>query len=79
MTIFVDLETSGLSPEHGAAILSIGMIADDGALTSPISELEIHVIPTEEQWALASPQALEVNGLTHGVPASQWCPPPHCN
>jgi DNA polymerase III epsilon subunit-like protein len=74
MTIFVDLETSGLSPEHGAAILSIGLIADDGALTSPISELEVHVIPTEEQWALASPPALEVNGLTmeflqaNGVP-----------
>ena len=74
MTIFVDLETSGLSPEHGAAILSFGLIADDGSVTSPIQELEVHVIPTEEQWAKASLQALEVNGLTmeflqtNGVP-----------
>jgi DNA polymerase III epsilon subunit-like protein len=74
MTIFVDLETSGLSPEHGARILSFGLIADDGTVTSPIQELEVHVIPTEEQWAQASLQALDVNGLTmeflqaNGVP-----------
>ena len=79
MTIFVDLETSGLSPEHGAAILSIGLIADDGALTSPISELEIHVIPQKNSGHWQALQALEVNGLTHGVSASQWCPPPRCN
>jgi DNA polymerase III epsilon subunit-like protein len=64
MTIFLDLETSGLSPEQGAAILSIGMIADDGTLDSLTGQIELHVIPTEEQWAQVSPQALEVNGFT---------------
>jgi DNA polymerase III epsilon subunit-like protein len=74
MTIFLDLETSGLSPEQGAAILSIGLVADNGSLDTLTGELEVHVIPTEEQWAAASPQALEVNGLTleflqaNGVP-----------
>ena len=65
MTIFVDLETSGFSPAHGAAILSIGMISDDGKLNTPCSDLELYVLPTDEQWAQASPQALEVNGLTY--------------
>ncbi len=74
MSIFIDLETSGLSPTSGAVILSIGMITDGGGVDTPSDELAIHITPTEEQWKLANPQAMEVNGLTleflqqNGVP-----------
>ena len=77
MSIFLDIETSGLSPSHGAVILSIGMIHDEGRLESPTSEFEIHITPTPEEWAQASEQALTVNGLTyeflceHGIPLKE--------
>jgi DNA polymerase III epsilon subunit-like protein len=74
MSIFLDIETSGLSPTQGAVILSIGMIHDESQLESPASEFEIYITPTTEEWAQASDQALAVNGQSyeflcaHGVP-----------
>lgn len=65
MSIFLDLETSGLSPAHGAVILSIGLIHDEGELNSHTNELELYICPSEEEWAQASPEALAVNGLTY--------------
>lgn len=65
MSIFIDLETNGLSPAHGAVILSIGMIHDEGELNSPTDELEIYIKPTPEEWANSSEQALAVNCITY--------------
>ena len=56
---FLDIETTGLSPQEGAVILSIGMIMDreeDG--------VEFVITPSAEEWAKASPEALKVNGFT---------------
>ena len=45
--------------------LSVGLVTDDGVgINSPFEELVVHITPTDEQWAKASKQALEVNGLT---------------
>jgi len=74
--IFVDIETSGLKLEDGAVILAIGAVAElkGKKLAGQVSEFYGVILPTPEQWAAASPQALTVNGLTwaylceHGKP-----------
>jgi len=62
---FVDLETTGLNPwrdnpnqNDKGVILSAGFVTETGA------ELEAIITPTPEEWGYASPQALEVNGMT---------------
>ena len=62
---FVDLETTGLNPWKNNAdkndkgvILSAGFVLETGA------ELEVIITPTIEEWGHASPQALQVNGMT---------------
>jgi len=62
--VFVDLETSGLSPDHGAVILSIGACVVTTRKQTP-TEFSILIRPTIPQWAEANPKALEVNGLTY--------------
>lgn len=62
--LYVDLETTGLEIPR-AAILSFGAVADlpDGSVT----EFYQLVRPNQEQWAEASPEALEVNGITYDM------------
>ena len=62
---FVDLETTGLNPWKGnvnnndkGVILSAGFVLETGP------ELEMIITPTVEEWGYASPQALEINGMT---------------
>lgn len=62
--VFVDLETSGLEPNEGACILAIGAVVEKSVKKNPVSEFSVLVKPTEAQWMLASPKALQVNGLT---------------
>ncbi len=62
--IYVDLETSGLNPDQGHMILGIGAVAELGIKKREITEFSRLVRPTDKQWALAHPKALEVNGLT---------------
>jgi len=62
--VFVDLETSGLSPDHGAVILGIGACIATTKKREP-TEFSILVRPTISQWSASSPKALEVNGLTY--------------
>jgi len=73
--LYIDLETSGLEPSEGAVILSIGAVIDKvGNKVDKYAEYEAYILPTPEEWAKASPKALEVNGLTweflqeHGRP-----------
>lgn len=74
--LFVDLETSGLEPMEGHVILAIGAVVEvpGKGHEGELDEFNIYIKPTESQWKMASPQALEVNGLTwdylqeHGVP-----------
>lgn len=56
--LFIDLETTGLEPDEGACILSVGAVTSDG------HEFYGVVKPTEMQWKLASPDALKLNGFT---------------
>lgn len=63
-TIYVDIETSGLDPAQGAVMLSVAIILEKDTKTNPLSEFVVNIIPTDEQWAAASPEALKVNGLT---------------
>jgi DNA polymerase III epsilon subunit-like protein len=62
--LFLDLETTGLEPSQGACILAIGAVVEKNVKKNPVSEFSILIKPTEQQWKLASPKALEVNGLT---------------
>ncbi len=62
---FVDLETTGLNPwkdnvrkNDKGVILSAGFVLETGP------ELEVIITPTVEEWGYASPQALQVNGMT---------------
>ncbi len=54
---YIDLETSGLKPGQ-AVILAIGAIIESG------EEFYTLIRPTKDEWALASPEALKVNGIT---------------
>jgi oligoribonuclease (3'-5' exoribonuclease) len=75
--LFVDLETTGLKPDEGSVVLSGCFILDrvDADVNSEM--LEFVIQPTEEEFANASPKALEVNGFTWellqetGVPRPQ--------
>jgi len=61
--ICVDLETSGLkSGLH--CILSIGAVVQRNVKKDPIREFSALITPTENQWKLASAEALAINGLT---------------
>lgn len=64
--LYVDIETSGLKPEEGAVMLAIGAVATlkGKGNVGKVAEFEGYILPTEEQWKLASPSALVVNGLT---------------
>lgn len=63
--LYLDLETSGLEPSEGATILGIGAIFHKLDVKKPVvEEFSALITPTEMQWQLASPKALEVNGLT---------------
>lgn len=64
--IFVDLETSGLEPSQGHVILSMGAIVEKPGkkFEGMLDEFNVNIIPTANQWKLASSQALDVNGLT---------------
>lgn len=63
--IFLDIETSGLYPEQGHCILGIGAIVVKNVKKNPESEFSIAITPTRDQWALAAPEALKVNGFTY--------------
>lgn len=80
--IYLDIETTGLEPKDGAVILSVAFLVQkhDGfnpPKDDPIFEFEVTILPTEEEWAKASPEALKVNGMTleylkeKGVPLRQ--------
>lgn len=64
--VYVDIETSGLEPMQGAVILGIGAIAEVAGKTRDraVEEFSVFVKPTKDQWAVANPGALAVNGLT---------------
>jgi len=62
--VFVDIETSGLSPDQGAVMLAIGACIDTTKKRTP-TEFSVLIRPTIPQWAAASPKALDVNGLTY--------------
>lgn len=61
--LFCDIETSGLEP-ISAVPLEIGMMLDKSFNDPEPVIFTIVVKPTEAQWQLASPRALEVNGFT---------------
>lgn len=74
--LYLDIETTGLNPLNGAVILSIGAVVDRKTKRNPIAEFYGLIKPTFSEWEIASPKALEVNGLTyeylqeHGKPFS---------
>jgi DNA polymerase III epsilon subunit-like protein len=59
----LDIETTGLEPTQGHTILTIGCIVDTKLKTNPIREYYGVVKPTQVDWQMAAPKALEVNGL----------------
>ena len=61
--VFIDLETNGLEPSKGAIILQIGALTDNE--DDPV--FYDTVLPTNEQYARSSPEAIKVNGLTWEV------------
>ncbi len=62
--LFLDLETTGLRPEHGAVPLEICFLYERTENSTEPITLSVTICPTEDQWAKASPQALVVNGFT---------------
>lgn len=64
--LFLDIETTGLKPAEGAVILALAAIAELRGKKNEgkIAEFEAVVLPTKDQWAKASPEALKVNGMT---------------
>jgi len=62
--LFVDIETTGLEPQEGAVMLSVGAFVEYGSLREPF---EVVILPTKEEWEKASPKALQVNGMTWEV------------
>jgi len=63
----VDVETTGLNPEAGHVMVSIGAIAEvRPTKKAPEQFVEFYgiVAPTELEWAKASQDALKVNGMT---------------
>jgi len=64
-TLYLDLETTGLYPDEGAAILSIGAVLDRNTKKDPIKEFYAVIRLADEEWKQASPQALRVNGFTY--------------
>lgn len=62
--LFVDLETTGLKPEEGHVVLSGCFILDKADMDVNSELFEFVIQPTEEEYANASPKALEVNGFT---------------
>jgi DNA polymerase III epsilon subunit-like protein len=78
--LYLDIETSGFEPTEGACIFSIAFIHEKhepNSDESTLEELEVVILPTEEQWKNASPGALKVNGITweylekEGVPLDE--------
>ena len=71
--LICDIETTGLRPEAGAVPIAIGFMLLNGLEDPNPETLVVDILPTEEQWKLASPDALAVNGYTwehlceHGV------------
>jgi DNA polymerase III epsilon subunit-like protein len=62
---FVDLETTGLNPwKNNARENDKGVILSAGFVLETGPELEVIITPTVEEWGYASPQALQVNGMT---------------
>jgi len=62
---FIDLETSGLEPwEDGEDETKKGVIFSAGFVLETGKELQVIITPTIKEWGYASPQALEVNGMT---------------
>ncbi len=62
--LFVDIETSGLEPAEGHVPLAFGFLLDDGNNSPDYQHLIVTVKVTENQWALRSPRAIEINGFT---------------
>jgi DNA polymerase III epsilon subunit-like protein len=64
--IFLDIETTGLEYSQGAVILSIGAVAELRGKKNLGNSVEFYglICPTREEFAAASPEALQVNGLT---------------
>ncbi len=73
--LFVDLETSGLHYEQGHVILEVGMLLESSADDEHGVVFTQMIAPTQEQWALAHPTALAVNGFTWEE--LQECGEPH--
>jgi len=61
---YLDIETSGLYPNSGHVILSIGAVVDRGTKKNPIAEFYVEIAPTAAQWQHAADAALRVNGMT---------------
>jgi DNA polymerase III epsilon subunit-like protein len=64
--IWIDIETTGLKPENGAVIVSIGAVAElpGKKNAGKLAEFYGVICPTPEQMTYASPQAMHVNGFT---------------
>lgn len=66
--LIVDIETTGLYPESGHVILSIGAIVENNGVKAkkePFSEFFAAITPTEAEWRKATAEALAVNGMTY--------------
>lgn len=61
--VAIDLETTGLDP-NPYVILGIGAVVFDSTGYNVIDELSLLINPGKAAFDLASPEALQVNGLT---------------
>lgn len=72
--LYLDTETTGLYPEQGAFLLSIGAVIDRNTKRDRFKEFYAVVRLTDEQWKQASPKALEVNGFTYEQMVAEGVP-----
>jgi DNA polymerase III epsilon subunit-like protein len=72
--LYLDIETTGLNPENGHVILSIGAVADRKVKKNPVVEFYGLICPTPQQFSRASQEALQVNGATWDVLREQGRP-----
>jgi len=68
--VFLDIETTGLDPNNGHVILSIGVIVENTKTLAKrakaaYSEFYVEILPTSVEWSAADPRALQTNGFTY--------------